>query len=136
MFKIKWRWNIRCMKIFLLFDDSKVKYVQLVYKVGAAYGITLGQRETDSNNRLMLNSEWTRAGVPNLFSARYHRINKLNFHIPLNEQKTFLCTTIVKPWTKKHIFWSKNMFPTFCVPPETSLRTTSGTRTTGWEPLN
>ena len=43
-------------------------------------------------------------GVPNLFSAAYHRINKTNFHVPLNEQKTFLRTTIVKPMDKEGYF--------------------------------
>ncbi len=76
-------------------------------------GFSFGQRQTDYIIQMTTISEWTRSGVPNLFSAAYHQIYKTNFHVPLNEQKKFLCTTIVKPIGKEAYFLVKKCISNF-----------------------
>ena len=67
-------------------------------------------------------------------------------HVPLNEKIFFGVPPILdfmQLRTTKTTFFPQKiqnkqnicLFQEFCVPPGTCLRTTSGTRTTGWEPL-
>ncbi len=105
----------------------------------------------------------TRPGVPNLFSTAYHQMINKRFCVPPKVKniayhlltwllfciwKTivvkntlifnfFTVSFLLAPFRTSYVKFSISYkWKRLGVPPETFLRTTSGTRTTGWEPLH
>jgi hypothetical protein len=55
--------------------------------------------------------------------------------VSITSSNTLICLFFCFFPSNQRQFFTFDETKTFCVPPEASLRTTSGTRTTGWEPL-